>query len=101
MFDGLSTISHGLLDMVTNGGLGIALWWPWSSERLFFPWQVIEVSPLSLSRVFSARGLAVIQSELLWIWLPALLSGIALFALRRMITRGFADGVRNLGPTDS
>ena len=87
VFVGLSTISHGLLDMLTNGGLGIALWWPWSSERLFFPWQVIEVSPLSLSRVFSARGLAVIQSELLWIWLPALLSGVALFALRRMITR--------------
>jgi len=56
-------------------------------RSLFFPWQVIEVSPLSLSRVFSARGLAVIQSELLWIWLPALLSGLALFALRRMITR--------------
>lgn len=87
MFVGVSTISHGLLDMLTNGGLGIALWWPWSDKRLFFPSQIIEVSPLSLSRVFSARGLAVIQSEILWIWLPASLSGIALFALRRTITR--------------
>jgi membrane-bound metal-dependent hydrolase YbcI (DUF457 family) len=23
-----STASHGLLDMMTNGGLGIAIWWP-------------------------------------------------------------------------
>lgn len=81
-FVGLSTVSHGLLDMITNGGLGVALWWPWSSERLFAAWQVIEVSPLSLSRVFSSRGLVVLQSELLWVWLPAVLVASALLALR-------------------
>jgi inner membrane protein len=83
-FVGISAVSHGLLDMITNGGLGVALWWPWSSERFFAAWQVIEVSPLSLSRVFSARGLAVLQSELLWVWLPAVLVATALLALRNM-----------------
>ena len=81
-FVGFATVSHGLLDMVTNGGLGVALWWPWSSERFFAAWQVIEVSPLSLSKIFSARGLAVLQSELLWVWLPAALVASALLALR-------------------
>ena len=86
-FIGISTVSHGLLDMLTNGGLGIALWWPWSSERLFAAWQVIEVSPLSMSRVFSARGLAVLQSELLWVWLPALFVAAALLAFRLWVSR--------------
>jgi inner membrane protein len=83
-FVGISTVSHGLLDMLTNGGLGIALWWPWSGERFFAAWQVIEVSPLSLSRVFSARGIAVIQSELLWVWLPAVILASVLLALRML-----------------
>ncbi len=70
-FVAVCTASHGVLDMFTNGGLGAALWWPLSDVRVFAPWQVIEVSPLSLRRVFSAKGLQVLQSELLWVWLPA------------------------------
>jgi len=71
-FISVCAASHGLLDMFTNGGLGVALWWPWSAERLFSPWQVIEVSPLTLQRLLSPRGLAVLLSELRWVWLPAL-----------------------------
>lgn len=83
-FIALSTVSHALLDMITNGGLGVALWWPWSSERLFAAWQVIEVSPLSLRHILSARGWAVLQSELLWVWLPALVVAATLFGLRML-----------------
>lgn len=82
-FIGLAAVSHTLLDMMTNGGLGVALWWPWSAGRVFAPWRVIEVSPLSLPRLLGPRGLAVLQSELLWVWLPALLAGLALLFLRR------------------
>jgi len=67
----VSAASHGLLDMLTNGGYGVALWWPFSAERLFAPWQVIKVSPLSIRRLASARGLEVLESELRWVWLPA------------------------------
>jgi len=28
---------HGLLDMITNGGKGVAFLWPFTSERFFFP----------------------------------------------------------------
>jgi inner membrane protein len=31
-----STLSHTLLDMLTNGGLGMALFAPFSNERYFF-----------------------------------------------------------------
>ena len=64
------TASHPLLDALTNGGLGVALLWPWSHERFFAPWRPIAVSPIGTG-FFSLRGLAVLWSELQWVWLPA------------------------------
>jgi inner membrane protein len=60
----LAAASHGVLDIFTNGGLAVALWWPWPAERWFSPWQVNEVPPLPLQRLLSPRGLAVLLSEL-------------------------------------
>ena len=71
--------SHGILDALTNGGNGIALLSPLTNERYFFPWTPIEVSPLSVGAFLSRRGLTVLGSELLWIWLPAF---VYLFFLR-------------------
>ncbi len=65
------TFSHPLLDMLTNGGLGVALLAPFSNERFFSPWRPIEVSPLGLG-FFSGRGVEVAISEIAWIWLPGL-----------------------------
>jgi len=81
-----ATISHGVLDAFTTGGLGIAFLWPWSDARFFAPVQVIKVSPFGISRFLSPRGLAVLKSELLWVWLP---SGIAMVGM--MITRHLAS----------
>lgn len=67
----VSAASHGLLDMLTTGGLGVALLWPYTGERMFFPWRMIVVSPLSLSEFLGLRGWRVIGSELLWVWLLA------------------------------
>ena len=68
----LATASHPLLDMLTNGGRGCALWWPFSEERLFFPVRVIQVSPLGARAFFSTWGLTVLRNEALWIGLPCL-----------------------------
>lgn len=68
-FVGISALSHPLLDAFTSGGLGVALWWPWSGERVFAPWRPIRVSPFA-GQFFSARGLATVFSELRWVWLP-------------------------------
>ncbi len=80
--------SHGLLDTLTNGGLGIALFWPWSEHRYFLPFQPIEVAPLSLKRFISARGLTVLISELLWVWLPSCGVTLVLLSIRRILTGG-------------
>jgi inner membrane protein len=71
--------SHIALDAATNGGLGVAAFWPLSNERYFFPWRPIQVSPLSLHAFFSERGLNVLRSEFFWVWLPCL--SLALGAL--------------------
>lgn len=72
LYFALVTLSHPLLDALTNGGLGVALFAPFSAERYFFPWRPIEVSPIGM-RFFSERGLEVLASEVIWVWLPALL----------------------------
>ncbi|MFK2931935.1 metal-dependent hydrolase [Dyella agri] len=74
----IAALSHPLLDMLTDGGQGVALAWPWSTDRWFFPWQPIHVSPIG-ARFFSARSLPVIGSELLWVWLPVGLLALAIW----------------------
>ena len=78
----VSAASHGLIDALTNGGLGIALFSPFSHRRFFLPWRVIEVSPLRPSALFSRRGLEVLRSEMRWVWVPCLAVAIPGMALR-------------------
>lgn len=75
--------SHGLLDMLTNGGLGVALFAPFDNTRYFFPFRPIKVSPIGIARFFSERGLLVIKSELLWIALPCSIYIFALVTTRK------------------
>ena len=81
----LSTLSHPMLDMLTNGGLGVALFAPFSNQRYFFPYTPIEVSPLGISNFISGRGIQVILSELRWVWLPsAIVSLLGYLVVRRI-----------------
>ena len=70
-----AAITHPLLDMLTDGGLGVMLLVPFSEARLFFPWRPIHVSPMSIGRFFSVAG-TVLESEL-----PFCLAAVALAAL--------------------
>ena len=81
----LATVSHGMLDAFTNGGLGVALFSPFDDHRYFFPYRPIEVSPLGVGAFLSERGVAVLVSELVWVWVPcALLAASCLaWACRR------------------
>jgi inner membrane protein len=67
------TASHGILDAMTNGGNGIALLSPINNNRYFLPWTPIEVSPLTIRRFLSPRGVTVLINELIWIWVPCFL----------------------------
>ena len=75
----VSTLSHPLLDMLTNGGSGVALFAPFSSVRYFFAWRPIEVSPISMRGFFSRRGVQILRSELRWVWLPSV--GVCILGL--------------------
>ena len=79
----LSTLSHPLLDMLTNGGLGVALFALFIDERYFFPWRPIEVSPLTVGEFFSDWGARVIISELKWVWLPSAVTFTIGLVIRR------------------
>jgi len=78
----LSTLSHGILDAMTNGGLGVAFFAPFNNERYFFPWRPIQVSPIGMTPFFSEWGLQVLWSELLWVWFPSAIIFAAGYVLR-------------------
>ena len=79
----LAIASHGLLDAMTDGGLGVAFFSPFNNTRYFLPWRPIRVSPIGVSRFFTHRGLEVVKSELFWIWLPAALLVASGWLIRR------------------
>ena len=54
--------SHGLLDAMTTGGLGVEFLWPLDSRRFFLPWRFIPVAPLG-ARMLSSRGISVLLTE--------------------------------------
>jgi inner membrane protein len=56
---------------MTNGGLGVAFFSPFTNSRYFFPFHPIMVSPIGAGRFFSLKGLAIIRSEALWLWIPS------------------------------
>ncbi len=58
-----AAITHPLLDMLTDGGAGVMLLFPFSEARLFFPWRPIHASTLDLSRFFGMAGY-ILRSEL-------------------------------------
>ena len=64
------TASHGFLDAFTDGGLGIAFFAPFTDARYFLPVRNVEVAPLAISAFFTQRGIEIMKSEMLWIWLP-------------------------------
>ena len=80
----LLSTSHGILDALTNGGLGIALLAPFDNTRYFFSWRPIMVSPISAGAFFTGWGLMVIKSELLWVWLPSFLM-VAISMISRVV----------------
>jgi inner membrane protein len=73
----LACASHALLDAFTDGGLGVALFWPFDTTRYFAPFRPIRVSPIGAG-FFGPRGLETLRSEWLWVWLPAIAAACTL-----------------------
>jgi len=71
----LCMASHGVLDALTKGGLGVAFFAPFSDKRYFFPERPLAVSPLSIKEFLTSRGVAILLNEMKWVWAPTI--GIA------------------------
>ena len=82
-----SAASHGILDAMTTGGLGVAFLSPLSNARFFLPWRVIRVSPIGIGSFFSDWGVEVLESELAWVWAPSAAIALLGFSIRRAATR--------------
>jgi inner membrane protein len=80
----LSAASHGVFDAITNGGLGVAFFSPFNTTRYFLPFRPVVVSPISIRRFFSGRGLEVLASEFRWIWLPSVAFASLATSIRRL-----------------
>ena len=79
----LATASHGMLDAMTDGGLGVAFFAPFENGRYFLPWRPVLVSPIGLAPFFSRYGLDVLVSEFVWIWIPTGVSVLIVQILQR------------------
>jgi inner membrane protein len=80
----LATVSHGLLDAMTDrAGLGIPFFWPLDSTRYFFPFTPIAMSPIG-THFFSEHGLAVLLCEFKWVWIPSLVFAVVAIACRHI-----------------
>ena len=83
LFVFIGTASHGLLDALTNGGMGIAFFSPLTNHRYFLPWRVLEVSPIGFH--IGSRGFAIAWSELRYVWLPCMGVGWIGFSVRNRV----------------
>lgn len=89
IFFTLLTASHGVFDAMTRGGgLGVAFFAPFDNTRYFLPWRVIKVSPIRPRSFLSERGVKVVITELLWVWLPFLLIWASVFLFRKLRKKG-------------
>jgi len=79
----LATASHGLLDALTDGGLGVAFFAPWLEDRYFFPWRPIVGSPLFPAEFFELRSLRILASEAVVVGVPSLVLVVTALMLRR------------------
>ena len=87
----LATASHGVLDALTDAGLGVAFFAPFSDRRYFFPWRPLATSPIGLTEVFSPSEWHVFGWELAIVWVPSLLVALVARSVSRA-WRGRATG---------
>jgi inner membrane protein len=91
-------VSHGLLDTMTDGGLGCALLWPFDLTRYFAPWRPIPVAPIGLA-FFSPYGVIVSLTELV-LFAPILAYGLGLTRARIVWLPLWVFGVWLVASTD-
>lgn len=80
----LCTASHGVLDAMTDGGLGVAFFSPFDTTRYFFAVRPVAVSPIGINEFFTADAFRVLVSEIKWVWLPTIGTWVLVRSLQRI-----------------
>ncbi len=79
----VATLSHGLLDALTDAGLGVGFFIPFDNGRYFFPWRPIATSPLSIDAFLSHHGLSILANESMWVGIQvAIFTGLVYLGKR-------------------
>ena len=78
---GAAMASHGLLDMMTDGGQGVAYFWPFSPVRYFADWRPIHSTPVHRAHLFHDVSVRL-QLELRQLLIPMLIGVIAVRGAR-------------------
>lgn len=79
----LATASHGVLDAMTTGGLGVAFFSPVDAERYFFGFRPIQVSPIGMKKFVGEWAARVLRSEVQWVLLPC----VVVLLFQRLVGR--------------
>ena len=75
--------SHGVIDATTDAGLGIAFFAPFDDTRYFFDWRPLRTAPIGIAAFFSRWGIAVMSTEIFYVWLPLTLLLLCVEVVRR------------------
>lgn len=75
-------LSHTMLDALTWGGQGVALYWPFDAQRVQFDSRPIPASPMSITG-FMRWGGYVLRNELKVIWAPLIAGASVSWAIRK------------------
>lgn len=62
--------SHGLLDAMTAGDLGVALFWPLTPARFHFPFALVASCPVGIDEYLGYWGLLTLANEVLYVIVP-------------------------------
>ena len=90
----LACASHGVLDAMTDAGLGVGFALPFSEQRFFFPWRPIATSPIDPTAFFSRRGLEILASEFAAVWIPVTIAWVGVTLSRRGVLRKAPEPVQ-------
>lgn len=59
-----ATASPGVLDAMTNGGLGFAFFTPFDNRRYFSPFRPVAVSSFSVEAFFTTGGMTILWNKM-------------------------------------
>jgi inner membrane protein len=84
IFGAAVVLSHALLDAITWGGQGVALYWPINNDRFLFSYHPLPASPLDLLHFIRWSGF-ILRAEFRIVWMPLIGFTLVAWAIRKLL----------------